>query len=514
MKPIRSDVTFRRVGAFFVLFFLFFSALFSGCAFSRAAEDKPEFSLSESEARQAGALALYAKGLLFESGESADTNTAKTAAREAFRQAVCLDPDNRRPLAALVSNLEESERYADALAVLEAFLKRHPDETELRLEAARIADAAARPADAARHCALLLEGQPDNRELAQALTRLYFQSDQTDQALRLIRDQHTRFHDKASAALPVQWAIQLTREGQHPERALGCIDLALPQRTNVAERAALITLAAENQFMLGQTNAALSSLQRAYRMNPSVNTAILRLGSFWAARPDATNRLARQAQKESDPHTTLLILAATCQALDDNASAVAVLKDAYARRMRAGYFPPEAFYLWLGSLLETTRAFDEAERLFREARAAHPSSHEIKNFLAYMWAESGVRLGEAGRLIDEALLAEPENAAYLDTKGWVLFKESRFYDALQFLLKAAELDKAEPVILDHAGDALKAIGRESEAVAFWTRSHQFDPAPAVAEKLRKHGVKPELTVPSAVLPKKAVTEPRPGPSEH
>lgn len=514
MKPIRSDVTSLRIGAFSFLSFLFFCALFSGCAFPRAAGNKPEFSLPDSEARQAGALALYAKGLLLESGESADTNTARTAAREAFRQAVSLDPDNRRPLAALVSNLEESERYAEALDALEAFLARHPGEAELRLEAARIADAAARPADAARHCAALLKGQPDNRELAQALTRLYFQSDQPDQALRLIREQHERFRDKASAALPVQWAIQLTREGQHPERALGCIGLALPLRTNAAERAALITLAAENHFMLGQTNAALSNLHRAYRMNPSANTAILRLGSFWAERPGATNRLARQAQKERDPRTTLLILAATCQALKDHAAAAAVLKDVYARSMRAGYFPPEAFYLWLGSLLETTRAFGEAERLFRDARAAHPSSHEIKNFLAYMWAESGVRLGEAGRLIDEALLAEPDNAAYLDTKGWVLFKESRFYDALQFLLKAAELDKEEPVILDHAGDALNAIGRESEAVAFWTRSHQLDPAPAVAEKLRKHGAAPEPSAPAAALPDKAAPEPLPGPSEH
>ena len=488
MNPIRSDMMFRPVGICFSLFLLIFSVFFAGCRFSGVSSKPPAFALSESEARKAGALALYSKGLLLESGEGGDTNTAPAAAREVFRQAVRLDPDNIRPLAALVNNLAENACYAEALTALEDYLRRHPDDVALRLEAARIADAAERPADAARHCALLLKQQPDNRELAQALIRLYFNAGRGDRALGLMRDQCDRFHDKASSALPVHWAIHFTRESKYPERALACIRLALPYRTNNSERAALVTLASDSQLLLGQTNAALSSLHRAYRLDPSVNTALLRLGSIWADRPDATNLLVRQAQHERDPQTTLLILTATYQALGNTTSAAATLKDIYERRMRAGDIPDEGFFLWFGAALEATRATDQAERLLREALAAHPSSHEIKNFLAYMWAEKGVRLDEAGRLINEALLVEPDNAAYLDTKGWVLYKKTRFYDALQFLLKAAEKDKQEPVILDHTGDVLKAIGRESEAIAFWTRSHQLDPAPDVAEKLRKHGV--------------------------
>ncbi len=488
MKPTGSAVPLRPLGICFILFFLFFSSLLSGCLLLKPSNKPPEFALSDEESRRAGALALYSKALLLESGEGSDTNVAKEAAYEAYRQAVCLDPDNRRPLAAMILNLVERERYDEALAVLETFLSRHPDDIELRLEAARIADAANRPADAVRHCARLLEDQPDNRELVQALIRLNFQIGQDAKAYRLMRAQHKRFRDSASAALPVQWAIHFTREGKQPARALACLDIALPLRTNANERSALITLVADSQLQLGQTNAAIASLHRAYRESPSLNTPLLHLGAIWATRPDATNLLARQAGQEKQPETTLLILAATQQALDNPTAAVATLKTVYARSMRAGYFPNEGFYLWLGSLLEESKANDDAERLFRDALAAYPSSHEIKNFLAYMWAEKGVRLDEAEQLINDALLVSPENGAYLDTKGWVLFKKGRHFDALQFLLKAAETDKDEPVILDHAGDALMAIGRQSEAVAFWTRSHQLDPVPAVADKLRKHGV--------------------------
>ena len=491
MKPLWSEVTFRPIGVCFAFFAFVSVVLLTGCALHKTAGTAPDFSLPDAEARRAGALALYAKGLLLDSGEGGDTNATKAAAIEAFTQAVRLDPDNRRPLAALVSTLADSGRYAAALPALESFLSRHPDDAELRLEAARMADAAERPADAARHCAVLLAQNPDNRELAQALVRLYFQSGQVAQALAVMRAQEARFPgDKTSAALPVQCAVHFTREGDYPERSLACIGLAIPQRTNAAERAALMTLASENQLQLGQTNAAVATLLQAYRENPAANTALLRLGSIWAAEADATNRLARQARQEPDPVTTLLILAATQQALDDPAAAAATLEDVYARRMRAGYFPEEGFYLWYGSLLEASQASGKAESLFRDALAAHPASHEIKNFLAYMWAEKGVRLADAERLINEALAADADNAAYLDTKGWILFKMSRFYDALQLLLKAAELDREEPVILDHTGDALKAVGRDTEALAFWTRSHQLDPQPPVAEKMRKHGVSP------------------------
>jgi len=489
VKPTRSDILRRRVGVFVTLFATLLCVLTSGCLLLSSPKTSSDFTLSEADAHRAGALALYSKGLLLESGEgNTDTNAAKEAAFQAFRQAVRLDPDNRRPLAALISNLTDRERYSEALAELETFLARHRDDIELRLEAARIADAADRPADAARHCAIILAAQPDNRELAQALIRLYFQSDQETAALDTIRSQHKRFNDNDSAALPVHWAVHFTREGKHPARALHCLTLAIGQRTNAAERAALIMLAAESQLMLGQTNAAIASLHQSYRENPSVTSPILRLGTLYAERPDATNQLARQVQKELNPESTLLLLAATQQALDDTTGAIATLRSFYNRRMHAGFFPDESFYLWLGGLLESQKNFPDTERFFIEALSTHPSSDEIKNFLAYMWAEKSMRLNEANRLANDALQAEPNNGAYLDTKGWILFKSGRVFDALQFLLKAAERDKDEPVILDHVGDVLSAAGRGSEAIAFWTRSHQLDPQPAVADKLRKQGV--------------------------
>lgn len=491
MRLIRCAACNRLIGSAFVVSFLFFIVLACGCSLSQAPARAPSFTLPERDARQAGALALYAKGILLESSTQGDTNANRQAACDAFRQAVLLDPDNRRPLEALVSTLTDGARFAEALEVLEPFLARHPEEVELRFEAARLAEAGERIDDAARHCAALFALQPDERELGHALIRLYFQSGRVPEALGVMRRIHTRFNDAKSAALPVQWAIHFTREGpQTAERALACLDLALPLRTNKAERAAMLTLTAENRLLLGQTNTAETILLDAYRLNPAVNTAILRLGMLWAARPDATNRLARQIHAAPDAYAERLILAATHQALDRADAAADTLCEAYAWRMRQGYFPSESVYLWHAALLEAAQRMPAAERILLDALAAYPNSHELKNFLAYLWAEAGLRLDEADRLVTDALLLQPDNAAYLDTKGWILFKLGRYYEALQWLLKAAEIDKEEPVILDHTGDVLKAVGRDSEAILFWTRSYLIQPSPTVGKKLRAHNALP------------------------
>ena len=488
MLPIRLPLGRRSARTCFVLFLFFFAALFSGCVFRNAANGPPSFALHEKESLQAGAVALYAQGMMLEAGgDGSDTNAAKDAALIAFRHAATLDPDNPKIAAAIAQHLLDRERFDDALETLERFLQRDDEALELRLAAARVADAADRPADAARHCRALLDAQPEDRELARALIRLYFLSEQTDRALDLMREQIKRFKDNDSTLLPAQWAAHFSRDPEQQDTALKCIDTALALRGESQMRAALKSLAAECWLNLGHTNKAVSCLLDAYRENEAEHSPLLRLGALWAAMPDAAGAIADKASLPSASHVDMLLLAATRQALDDKDTALKILEDVYALRMRQGYFPQTGFYLWLASLLEGKKAFPETERWLTEALTVHPHSHELQNFLAYMWAEQGVKLDKASKLINAALSVQPHNAAYQDTKGWVLYKEGRYYDALQYLLKAAENDNAEPVILDHAGDALLAVGRQNEAVSFWTRSHKFDPRPAVAEKLRSHG---------------------------
>ena len=65
----------------------------------------------------------------------------------------------------------------------------------------------------------------------------------------------------------------------------------------------------------------------------------------------------------------------------------------------------------------------------------------------------------ASWFIRRALEMEPNNGAYIDSLGWLFFKQSKFEEALTELLRAAELlPEPDPVVFEHIGDACDKLG--------------------------------------------------------
>jgi predicted negative regulator of RcsB-dependent stress response len=57
---------------------------------------------------------------------------------------------------------------------------------------------------------------------------------------------------------------------------------------------------------------------------------------------------------------------------------------------------------------------------------------------------------------------------YLDSLGWVLYKQGRFDEARRHLEQAAaDRRGVDPVILDHLGDVLYRLDQTAEAVRRW-----------------------------------------------
>jgi tetratricopeptide (TPR) repeat protein len=103
-----------------------------------------------------------------------------------------------------------------------------------------------------------------------------------------------------------------------------------------------------------------------------------------------------------------------------------------------------------------------------------------------MWAEHGMKLDQARELIEKALKAEPKNAAYLDSLGWVLFKLNRPKDALPYILQAVELSKKEDedaTLYEHLGDVYAALNETAKAREAWNKSLSLEPNDEVRKKL-------------------------------
>jgi Tfp pilus assembly protein PilF len=105
-----------------------------------------------------------------------------------------------------------------------------------------------------------------------------------------------------------------------------------------------------------------------------------------------------------------------------------------------------------------------------------------------MWADRGENLDEAEVLIRRALELDPGNGAYMDSLGWVFYRQGRHEEALVELLRASEaLEEPDPVVFDHIGDVYGKLGQTAKAVLYWHKALQLDPKnQTITEKLDAH----------------------------
>jgi len=75
-------------------------------------------------------------------------------------------------------------------------------------------------------------------------------------------------------------------------------------------------------------------------------------------------------------------------------------------------------------------------------------------------------------MVRKALASEPENGAYLDSLGWVLFKMDKPQEALPLIEKACEKQAggADETLLDHLGDVYDKLQQPAKAIETWKKS--------------------------------------------
>jgi tetratricopeptide (TPR) repeat protein len=441
----------------------------------------------EASARDAGAEALLSKALILVTEESTNTNAINKEIAETLQLALHLAPDNTNLLDRAMYCLISRRLFDDAYDLSQDYLKRNPQSRPIRFAAACCADAAGKTELAADQCEILYRLEPNDREIEETLIRLFFYSNQGARALEIIQKASQRVDDKASLATPSKWAVHFITRDKDFVRGLHCLNIALQQQHHKPSvRSALMTLAGECYLQTKQPDPAVNHFLEAHKLDPANFQPLQRLTAVALACPDTTNRLQKLIieQNQTKPLLTTLLKAVLAQTTGEMTVAAEYLRQAHELTTKEGKLSPEGFYLWRVALLDIDKNPLPAIPMLQEAIKLYPRSEQLKNTLAYIWAEQGIQLEEAQKLINEVLQTSPNTAAFLDTKGWILFKMNRPYDAIQYLLKAAELDK-DPVVFDHAGDALAATGMKAEAIEFWKKSYELDPKPEVEKKFKK-----------------------------
>lgn len=147
--------------------------------------------------------------------------------------------------------------------------------------------------------------------------------------------------------------------------------------------------------------------------------------------------------------------------------------DAYARGL-AAFADDEALLYSRALLWERRDDIAKAEADFRRILVISPDDVNALNALGYTLADRTTRYREALELIDRARVAEPGNAAIIDSYGWVLFRLGKVREALGHLRHAFALQQ-DADIASHLGQVLWVLGEKEEARKYFDEARRIDP---------------------------------------
>jgi tetratricopeptide (TPR) repeat protein len=134
----------------------------------------------------------------------------------------------------------------------------------------------------------------------------------------------------------------------------------------------------------------------------------------------------------------------------------------------------------LGMLYDELKLFQKSDSIYENALQRFPENDLLMNNYAYILAVRNERLEYAFGLAQKAVMLKPENAAYLDTIGWIYYRLGKYDLALTYIKHS--LEKREQsggpddnaVVIEHLGDVYFKLGRLDEAKENWHKALQLD----------------------------------------
>lgn len=147
--------------------------------------------------------------------------------------------------------------------------------------------------------------------------------------------------------------------------------------------------------------------------------------------------------------------------------------DTFARGLAA--FPDDVQLLYARALMwERRDDVPRAEADFRRILAIDADDVSALNALGYTLADRTDRYREALELISRALAAQPDNAAIIDSHGWVLYRLGKPAEALSELRRAFTKQK-DAEIAAHVAEVLWRLGQKDEAMKYFEESRRIEP---------------------------------------
>jgi len=131
-------------------------------------------------------------------------------------------------------------------------------------------------------------------------------------------------------------------------------------------------------------------------------------------------------------------------------------------------------YSTLGDVYTELDEWESAVEAYETALRLDSNNHNAMNNYAYYLAIRGERIDYAQELALKAIRLEPENAAYLDTVGWIYYLKNEYDEAREYIEASIETGEASAEVYEHLGDVYDKLGEPEKAKKWWKRAFEDD----------------------------------------
>ncbi|WP_421570864.1 tetratricopeptide repeat protein [Stenotrophomonas sp. PD6] len=477
--------------------------------------------LADDDTRAARALALWEQRAprtlsMRSSAASLDLRKGDVKAARTELAALLRDPDPRGwkfALAALIGGGRDPAAAADVLALL-VDDNAIPNQLEPWQEFGRLSMRMERPELARRMVDEVVRRFPNEPRVALLNASMLFQSGKADEALAALRTVEPRLEQDPELRNAVAIAYDAMGDARSAARVLA----VGPQNVQTWGMRASLLAKQQDDAALSALYADLS--KQATKPDPAQRLLLGKIAEYLKRNAEAVDWYhsvpggQERAEARLRAANAQYLLGRTDQAfaevhaiqsdasVDDEARRDAYLLeaelrqrgndlpgelDALARGLAA--YPDENGLLYARALAwERRDDVPRAEADLRKILVTEPENVAALNALGYTLADRTTRYQEALELIDRARVAEPDNAAIVDSYGWVLYRLGRNEEALVQLRRAWTLAK-DPEIAAHVGELLWVLGRKDEARRFFDEARKLDPENRALQRvIEKYGV--------------------------
>jgi tetratricopeptide (TPR) repeat protein len=140
----------------------------------------------------------------------------------------------------------------------------------------------------------------------------------------------------------------------------------------------------------------------------------------------------------------------------------------------------------LGVIYSKMKRDEESLQEMEEVLAIEPENAEALNFIGYSYADRGIKLDEAERMIKRAMELKPGNGYIIDSLGWVYYRQDKMEEAVKYLEEAFHITPKDPTIAEHLGEVYEKTGKRQEALEMYRKALELNPEnDSLKEKIDK-----------------------------